>query len=50
MGKPITLPRNFITSPNKSGDLKSSYFGELNSLATSDKKDIFIEEGKRLIK
>ena len=50
MGKPVTLPRNFYTSPTKSGQLASSYLGPLNSLATSDKKDTFIEEGKRLIK
>ena len=33
--KPLTQARNFFTSPTRSGQGKSSYFGELNSLATS---------------
>lgn len=50
MGKPVTLPRNFYVSPIKSGQLRKSYFGPLNSLATHEKHDIFIEEGIRLLK
>ena len=49
MGKPVTQPRNFATSPNRSGQLNKSYFGLLNSLATSEKKDEYIEEGVRLL-
>ncbi len=41
MGKPITQPRNFYTNPTKHGS--TDYFEPLKSLATSDKKDIFIE-------
>lgn len=50
MGKPVTEVRNIFVSPLKSGRGQSSYFGQLNSLATSDRKDIFMEEGVRLIK
>jgi len=42
MGKPVTLPRMIYVSPLKKGQLKDAYFGSLNSLATSHKKDIFI--------
>ena len=48
--KPMTQARNFQTSPIKSGQGKSSYFGELNSLATSPIKDEYIEPGKRLLR
>jgi hypothetical protein len=47
-GKPITKARNLCTSPPKKGQL--AYFEPIKSLATSDKKDIFLEEGKRLLR
>ena len=47
-GKPITLPRNLYTNPTKKGQL--SYFEPIKSLATSEVKDVFVEEGKRLLK
>lgn len=48
MGKPVTEPRNFYTNPTKKGQLE--YFEPLKALATSDKKDIFIEESRRLLR
>jgi hypothetical protein len=38
-GKPQTLPRGIHTNPSRSGQLKKSYFGELNTLAMSEIKD-----------
>jgi hypothetical protein len=38
-GKPITKPRNFQSGPCRSGQLRKSYFGNLNSLASSNIKD-----------
>lgn len=49
MGKPVTEARNIFVSPLKSGKGRSAYFGQLNSLAASDRKDIFLEEGVRLL-
>ena len=48
MGKPVTQPRNLYTNPTKNGP--TDYFEPLKSLGNSDKKDIFIEEAKRLVK
>ena len=48
--KPVTELRNFYTSPIKSGQRTSDYFGGINSLASSHIKDEFIEPGKRLMK
>lgn len=50
MGKPVSLPRMIYVSPSKKGQLKDAYFGPLNPLASSDKKDVYIEEGIRLFK
>ena len=38
-GKPITNARNFYSGPCRSGQLKKSFFGEINSLAASNVKD-----------
>ena len=48
--KPITQPKNIMTSPNKSGQLNKSYFGPLNTLANFSVHDIYIDEGRRLVK
>lgn len=50
MGKPLTEPRNIFVSPLKAGKGRSSYFGALNSLADHERRDIFMEEGVRLLK
>jgi hypothetical protein len=50
MGKPVTEPRNIFISPLKVGKGLSAYFGPLNSLSDYDRKDIFMEEGVRLLK
>jgi hypothetical protein len=50
MGKPVTGPRNIFVSPLKAGKGRSAYFGPLNSLANHERKDIFMEEGARLLK
>jgi len=39
MGKPETKPRNFQTSPPRSGQLAKSFLGSLNSLAATAIKD-----------
>jgi hypothetical protein len=36
------MPRNFYTSPNKSGMANKNYFGPLNSLSSSEIKDEYI--------
>lgn len=41
--KPITQPKNIMTSPNKSGQLNKSYFGPLNTLANFSVHDIYID-------
>jgi hypothetical protein len=38
-GKPITQPRNFYAGPCRSGQIKKSFFGDINSLAASGIKD-----------
>ena len=48
--KPIVEPKNIITSPNKSGQLNKSYFGPLNTLANFTVHDVYIDEGRRLVK
>jgi hypothetical protein len=39
-----------FVSPLKSGKGRSAYFGPLNSLTDDKRKDIFMEEGVRLLK
>lgn len=36
------MPRNFYTSPTKSGQGNKDYFGKLNPLAASNIKDQYI--------
>jgi hypothetical protein len=50
MGKPVTELRNIFVSPLKAGKGRSAYFGPLNPLADPGRKDIFMEEGIRLLK
>ena len=50
MGKPETKPRNFQTSPPRSGQLTKSFLGPLNSLASTGKTDEFVEEPKRFMR
>lgn len=38
-GKPLTQPRGVFTNPPRSGQLKKSYFGAINSLAAGEVKD-----------
>lgn len=38
-GKPVTQARNFYAGPCRSGQLKKSFLGDLNSLAAGDVKD-----------
>ena len=38
-GKPVTQPKHFYAGPCRSGQLKKSFLGDLNSLAAGDVKD-----------
>lgn len=49
-GKPVTQPRNFYAGPCRSGQLKRSFFGDLNSLATSGIKDEYLDPARRILK
>ena len=48
-GKPQTLPRGVFTNPIRSGQLKKSYFGDINTLATSEIKDEYVEPARKLL-
>lgn len=47
--KPKTQPKNIMTSPTKSGQLKSSFFGPLNTLASFTSHDVYIDPARRVI-
>ena len=46
-GKPVTIERNFVTNPTRTGQGEKSYFGSINSLATSEVKDQYLDPGRR---
>lgn len=48
-GKPVTQPRNFQSGPCQSGQLASSFFGSINSLAASDVPDEYIDPDRKLL-
>jgi hypothetical protein len=48
-GKPQTLPRGIYTNPSQSGQIKKSYFGDINSLASSQIKDEYVDPNRKLL-
>ena len=50
MKKPLTQQRNIQVRPNREGQVNSSFFSPLASLATSQVVDPYVDVGKRLVK
>ena len=48
--KPLTQPRNIQVRPNREGQVNSSFFSPIASLATSHITDPYIDVGRRLTK
>ncbi len=46
-GKPQTSPRGVFTNPTKTGQLRKSFFSEINSLA--ELKDEYIDPDRKLL-
>jgi len=49
-GKPITQPKNIYSGVCRSGQLKKSFFGDINSLTASGLKDEYLDPARRLLK
>ena len=43
------MPRGIFTNPSRSGQVKKSYFGDINSLATSEIKDDYVDPDRKLL-
>jgi hypothetical protein len=43
------MPRGIFTNPPRAGQLKKSYFADINSLAASEIKDEYVDPDRKLL-